>query len=406
MDNTYYEILEVDRNATKEVLHKQKINLLRKWHPDKLPADKQEEGTLMTQKINEAYDILSDDKKREIYDRFGKDGLDGNMHGHGGMPDFSEMFGGGGFPFEGFPFSHGHNRNRDVRPKKDVEIELTLEEYFNGKTINKTINRYDPCNDCCGTGYEDKKVHTCNDCKGEGIVNKHIRQGHQVFVIQEPCRKCNGTGTNGNGVKKCVKCKGNKITHNTHNLIHELKKGMKKTVVIVGEGDYFKSSRGDVVLHIKILPHHLFKVKDEYDLEITINITLEEALCGFSTSFTYLDGTTKYIDIHDIISNNEKKVIKDCGLPKSSYKNGDLYITFKVDIPDNLTNDQRNKIYYALTGKEFDPSQIHDIPVGVEPMLLRDPDPYETKTHDTETSDDDDNNPRHHRAQNVQCAQQ
>lgn len=407
MDNTYYEVLELDRNATKQDLIKQKRALSLKWHPDKLPAEKRDEGVAMMQKINEAYDILIDDEKRNIYDRFGKDGLNGNMGGGHGMPDFSDFFGGmGGM---GSHFHPGHGQ-REERPTKDIQVDLTLEELFNGKTIKETFVRCDPCVDCDGTGFEDKKTHVCDGCKGRRVVERRKQMGNNIFVMQEPCGKCNATGVSGNNAKKCQKCKGGKVIRNDYTINHELKKGTKKTVALVGEGDHIKGKRGDVVLHIKLLPHHLFKVVNEYDLEMIIDLTLEESLCGVTKSFEYLDGETKYIDINDIISNNEQKVINGLGLPKSkTYNSGNLYVKFKVDVPEHLSNECREQIYTALTGKPYDSKAMHNIPDGIEPMLLHNCNNDGKNNNDGpnvyDVEDSDEEN-HHHRQHGVQCAQQ
>ncbi len=400
MDRCYYEILEVSKNATKDELLKKKRELSRKYHPDKLPHEKKEEGTEMLKQINEAYDILNDDNKRETYDRFGKEGL----NGHGPNPfnfDPSEMF----------P-QHNHN-NIQIRPI-EINITITLEEVFSGKDILETTKRYSPCNDCESTGFEDKKTHNCDKCNGSGKTMEKIQMGHQIFMQQSRCHKCKGTGNFGNNIKKCKKCSGEKVILEKHQIKYKLEKGIMKDNVIniSGEGHHAmingKPKRGDIALIINIKEHSVFKITNKYNLSMDIELTLVESLCGIVKSFKFLDGNTKYIDITSPIRNGDKKMLSECGLPhmNSTYKVGDLHITFVVKFPDIIeTGECKKSIYLALVGNVDDYDKLHDVPDNQNVIELQD---INMDNHSGNTEDSDDEQHEHQRGgpQGVQCAQQ
>ena len=410
MDNSYYEILEVSRGASKDELRKKKIELSRKYHPDKLPDEKKEWGTEMIKKINEAYDILSDDEKRRMYDQFGKDGLNGQMpNGFNPFPGFGGM----PFPFAGNMFNQHFNQKRGEQvqiPPIRIQVDITLEDIFMGKEIKQVIQRSGPCTECDSTGYTDKKHHKCSACSGSGQQVEIKRMGHQQLFTQGNCSKCNGTGNLNELSKYCKKCNGKKVLEENYEIVHFMDKGLNKEggFAIKGNGNYVsvngKGKRGDIIIVLKILDHPLFKM-NKYNLEMTMDLQLVEALCGFTKSIKFLDGNNLFIDISDPINNGDVKVLKEHGLPyaQSTYKCGDLYIKFNVILPTVLVEECKKNIYLALTGQQYNYTTIHNLPEDVQPVMLLNSDSLPESDNNYE-EEDEGNGPQG--GQHVQCAQQ
>jgi DnaJ family protein A protein 2 len=416
-EESYYEILEVSKDASHEEIKKKRKELSIKYHPDKLPSDKQEWGTNKIQKINEAYNVLSDPEKRKIYDQYGKAGLDGN-------PGFNQH----GFDihdiFNGFGFMGKSSKAQKIPPIR-APINVTLEEIFNGKTTTCEIERLSLCKKCDGTGFTDKQSHKCNTCQGKKMVFHTIQLGPGMFQkTQMPCHVCKGSGNDLKSSSLCKDCDGESVKKEMYTVTVEIKPGSRNgdAIEIMGQGhelpqEQLKGKRGDVIIIINELPHSVFKRGISFNghikpanLLIEVELTLCEGLCGFSKEFKYLDGTTKYIDHYDIIKDGDLKIIRGLGLPyrNKPYSKGDLYVKFSLKYPQDseLSNDQKIKIYEILTKKKYDSSKIHKLPKGIEPVLLSGID--QSGHHGSYYDDDHDDHEGHNHGnvEHVQCAQQ
>lgn len=420
-NKTYYEILGVKKNATKDELLKAKRDLSKKYHPDKLPEKRREEGTKMLQQINEAYEVLSDEKKREMYDNFGKDGLNGNNQNAGKTP-----FGTGTFPFGqgkspfgpgvsfgpgGFSFGTNtgagyFNTQQSIRVKPlEININLTLEELYNGKEITETFKRANPCPDCDHTGFTDKKNHPCPKCKGDRQLNQKSPMCPQGMRV--PCDKCNAAGIFSDTVKKCPKCHGYKVIKEPFTVKHQIEKGNVNggCIEIEGDGNFASVNgtdlRGDIILVLNVADHPIFKVTRTHHLEMSMDLTLVEALCGCTKTFKFLDGNDCYVDIKETIGHGDIKVLNGYGMYHrgSAYSCGNMYIKFKVILP--IMNDVLTKnVYEALTGKKYDYNAVHNVPEDSKTLeLLNIADSAFDSVYDEDDYDDDMDG-------NVQCAQQ
>lgn len=416
-EESYYDILEVSKDASHEEIKKKRRELSIKYHPDKLPPEKKEWGTAMIQKINEAYNVLSDPEKKKIYDQFGKSGLDGTSgFNHPGF-DIHDIF-------NGFGFMGKSMKPQNIPPIR-TPINVTLEEIFSGKTTKCDIERLSLCKKCDGTGFKDKQHHKCKVCKGNKVVFHAIQIGPGMFQqTQGPCQECKGSGNDLKSSSLCSSCDGESVKKEMHTLTVEIKPGSRNgdAVEIVGEGhelpkEQLKGKRGDVIIIINEVPHTVFKRGISFNghmkpanLLIEMELTLCEGLCGFSKEFKYLDGTTKYIDHYSVVKDGDLKIIRGLGLPyrNKPYSRGDLYVKFNLKFPQDseLSNDQKIKIYEILTKQKYNSSIIHKLPKDIEPVLLSEPDHNE---HHSSYYDDDHNNDNHHGHENVehvQCAQQ
>lgn len=417
-EESYYDILEISKNASFEEIKKKRKELSMKYHPDKLPEDKRKWGESMIKKVNEAYEVLSDPEKRELYDKFGKNFQQFGMGGMDGMGGFNpeDIFGG---LFSGRQKQQRQQRHH-VEPIQ-IRIDVTLEDLFNGKVYTKEIERFTLCDNCDNTGFEDKQKHSCTNCNGNGNVMEMRKIGPGMLQqIRRQCDKCNGSGSYADNVKKCKKCNGHSVYKEKHTITINIEPGMCNgdCIEIVNEGHPFpkeiqskqnKQTRGNVNCIINEIPHKVFKrgiVFNEQmnpaNLSITIELELHEALCGFVKKFKHLDGSDVYIDNYDVIQDGNIKIIEHKGLPYrgNKFRSGNLFVKFKVTAPTKFSDTTRNKLYELLTGKKFNNSKVHKIPSENYPVELKSIENY----HDS--NDFDENNNNDNNQENVQCTTQ
>lgn len=399
MERSYYDVLGVSKNASANEIKKKYYSLAAKYHPDKLPENQKEYGEKMFKEISEAYDVLKDDEKRKMYDQFGKEGLQKGMGG----PDVNDFMGG----IFSQMFSHQPQRKEYAPPIQIIE-QVTLEDVYVGKKINKTFERYDICKSCNATGFEDKQNHKCTTCKGQGKTMQitQIKPG----VLQqsvEPCKACSGTGQDSSSnLKKCVKCIGKRVFLTKHTMEIEIPPGIRNEEVIeimnegheIPDGDKYLDkktgkmiTRGFLRIIIHEQDHKTFKrgvningVVNHADLLIELNISLAESLCGFTRTVHHLDGKDIFIAYDEIIQDNTLHRINGKGVPirQKPYIYGDLIVKFNIMYPDKLTEEQKNSIYSILTNNsrkiDYTPP-----PNSTQAVLL------EITSYDNNQSDDD-----------------
>ena len=372
-DTSYYDYLGVSKLASKSQIKKAYKKLAIKWHPDKNPNN-----TKMAEEkfkeISEAYQILSDDKKRSIYDKYGKDGLKNNgiqfdpsnindiLSGIFGGNFFNDnMFGGnvfGGSPFNSSFRSSNHNNENNLT----IRIDVTLEDIYRGTTIIKDIIRKNICQTCNGTGDRNCNTNKCNTCNGKGM-KIFIRQMGPGMIQQSvsPCNVCNGTGES-KPENKCLTCNGIKYTEEKYLLQFKLPKGSRnnKVIIIERKGNLGKNSkRGHLKIIINEMEHHQFKLcadsmgrPMQHSLCLPLEISLVEALCGFQKPIRHLDGNIMVINSQNIINDNTTMVIEGKGLPYlNNNKYGDIYVKYTVKFPSTIKN--KEKLWKLLSNDDF-----------------------------------------------------
>ncbi len=272
----YYEILEIERTNDKEVIKKAYRKLALKYHPDRNPDDKSAEERF--KQINEAYEILSDDEKRQIYDRYGKDGLErqgkgfsGDFSGFGSI--FEDLFG------QAFGFGGGR-RARAEQEKYDLDflmrLDLSFKEAVFGCKKSISIVYKTPCNECNGSGSADKQSTTCPDCKGKGQV--FIQQGFMAFG--QTCPRCQGSGnviTN-----PCKACKGEGFSTKNEEVEISVPAGVdnEMRLRISGKGNQAKSgARGDLYLVLYVQEDKHF-IRNGNDVYIEVPVFFTQILLG------------------------------------------------------------------------------------------------------------------------------
>jgi DnaJ homolog subfamily A member 2 len=316
-------------------------------HPDKVPEEQREESELKFKAVSQAYEILHDEEKRHLYDTHGMAAFDpargGGMGGGVDLDDIlAQMFGmGGGMP-PGFGGESGPKRPRRGRDEEQ-KYEVTLEELYKGKTVKFASTKNIICTHCKGTGgKKDAKPQTCERCKGNGIT-VGLRSVGPGLVTQERvvCDTCSGTGKIFKEKDKCKKCKGKRTTSEKKVLEIYIPRGAREgeRIVLEGEADQVPDQTpGDIVFTLVEEDHEMFQRAGD-DLSAELNISLSEALTGFSrVVLKHLDGR----GIH--LNHPQGKVLKPGqilkiageGMPlKKSDLKGDLYLVVKIEFPED-----------------------------------------------------------------------
>ena len=238
VDNSkFYEILGVDKKADFNTIKKAYFKLARTHHPDR-GGDKDK-----FQEIQGAYEVLSDKEKRELYDKYGEDGI--------------KEGGGGGHPGDLFSNLFGNPRERGpTGPKKGKPVmhplKCTLEEIYNGKTTKIAVNRERICAKCEGRGGKEGAVQKCTTCRGRGIVTRMTQLGPGMYSqSQGPCDDCRGKGEVIDEANKCQTCKGKKVIKEKKILDAQVDKGAPNNCQYTfhGEADEYPGAEpGDVVI--------------------------------------------------------------------------------------------------------------------------------------------------------------
>lgn len=334
----YYEVLGVSKNASADELKKAYRKAAIKNHPDK-GGDPEK-----FKELAQAYDVLSDPEKREIYDQYGEDaikeGMGGGGDGHSPF-DIFESFFGGASPFGGGGSSRGGRRQRRgedlVHPLK-----VSLEELYNGTSKKLSLSRNVLCSKCKGTGSKSGSSVKCAGCQGSGmkISVRQLGPG-MIQQMQQVCPDCKGSGETISEKDKCSHCQGEKVVQEKKVLEVHAEKGMKhgQKITFTGEADEAPDTiTGDIVFVLQLKDHAKFKRKGD-DLFVEHTLTLSEALCGYQFILTQLDGRQLLIKSvpSEIVKPGQFKAINDEGMPiyQRPFMKGKLYIHFSVDFPES-----------------------------------------------------------------------
>ena len=345
----YYEILGVSKDASEAEIKKAYRKLAMKHHPDK--GGDQEKF----KEISEAYAVLSDPQKKQMYDMYG----DAGFHQQFSQEDifrhfnFEDIFREFGFTFGGDIFSDifggsfsmgGRRRGRRLERGADLEtyLEIDLEEAAKGVKKKIEIRHAVKCAKCNGQGGSGKE--TCPTCNGRGMVQHTRNLGGMRFVSTSTCPKCYGKGTI---IKnKCSTCDGTGRDRKTEKITVEIPAGIfnNATLRLQGQGDYAKDISGDLYVHIRVKPHELFK-RDNSDLILEVPISFGQAALGDEIEFpTLLDGKVT-LKIPKGTQSHETFIIKGKGMPHLHGKgNGDLIIKTIVYTPTKLNNEQKKAL--------------------------------------------------------------
>ncbi|KAA8515878.1 hypothetical protein F0562_019057 [Nyssa sinensis] len=334
-DNSkYYGILGVSKSASQDELKKAYKKAAIKNHPDK-GGDPEK-----FKELAQAYEVLSDPDKREIYDQYGEDALKEGMGGgdasHSPFDIFESFFGGGAF-------GGGGSSRRRKKQGEDVihTLKVSLEDLYNGTTKKLSLSRNVLCPKCKGKGSKSGTTGRCYGCQGSGmkISTRQIGPG-MIQQMQHVCPECRGSGEVISERDKCPQCKGNKVSQEKKVLEVHVEKGMQhgQKITFQGEADEAPDTiTGDIVFVLQQKEHPRFKRKFD-DLYVEHTLTLTEALCGFQFALTHLDNRQLLIKSNpgEVIKPDQYKAINDEGMPhhQRPFMRGRLFIHFNLEFSD------------------------------------------------------------------------
>jgi molecular chaperone DnaJ len=361
----YYEVLGVQKNATKDDIKKAYRKLAIQHHPDKNPGHKTAEAKF--KEATEAYDVLADDQKKQAYDQFGFAGVEGMG---GSTPhDFSQVFRGFEDIFGDFSgifdtIFGGQSRRGHGGPRQGAnlryDIEIPFKDAVFGTKVEIQYSRNDACPVCKGSGAANgagRKV--CPTCKGTG----QIRQSSGFFSMASPCPSCGGQGEIIE--KPCPECGGAGTQKKRQKIMVTVPPGVEngKRVVISRQGDAGPAGgpAGDLYVFIRVKPHEFFERQDE-DLYCAIPISVTQASLGAEIQVSTLDGKTIKVKVPAGIQNGKMLRIRDEGVPYSG-RRGNLYIKLMIQIPEKLSRRGR-ELMEELARVEGENSSPRPIPLS------------------------------------------
>lgn len=359
MAKDYYKILGIDKKAPKEEIKKAFHKLAHKYHPDKTGGDE-----VKFKEINEAYQILSNDKKRAEYDMYGNvfQGGSGAGPSSGGFNqadwgdfDFSNFTGanGSGFEFDlGDVFNEffggGSNRSTGRRQRRgrdiSVDIQISFAESIFGTDRKILINKIGECDHCKGSGAEPgSATKECATCAGKGKIHETRRSFVGSFSTVRECSTCWGTGHVPE--KLCPTCQGDSVLKKSEEIKIKVPSGIQdgEMIRLTGKGEAVAGGlAGDLYIKVHVEKHATFR-REGSDLMMNLNIKLTEALLGTEYKIDTLDGPLK-LKIPEGISYGETLRVKGKGVPTSGGRRGDLLVKIIINTPKKLSRAARQKI--------------------------------------------------------------
>lgn len=365
MAKNYYELLGVTKTVSDEELKSAYRKLARQYHPDHNPDD--ETAANKFKEINEAYETLSDPQKRAEYDAVQAGGGAGPGAGAGGFGGAGGQRGSGSF-FDEFVNMFGNEHGGAGGQSGNggdisLNVTLTFEEAAYGTQKEITVNRFEPCAVCRGTGAKNgTQFVKCTNCGGTGKVRYAQETPFGRVVSMKPCNACAGSGRI---VKEpCTACAGRGSLRKNSNLRITFPPGVESNQImtISGEGERTRSGSkaGNLILTISVLPHKLFKRKG-LDLLVDIPVAFTQALLGDKVLVPTLKGNKIAFMLPEGAQSGMTFKLKEQGLenPKKQLK-GDLLVTIDIELPKNLSKDQRQKIkelHENLKPEQYDKSR-------------------------------------------------
>ena len=348
MSADYYQVLGVDKKASKDDVKKAFRTLAHKYHPDKKGGDEKK-----FKEISEAYAVLSDDKKRAEYDAYGRvfqgGGGGAEQGGFGGF-DFSQFggFGGQGFEvniddlFGGFADIFGGGQRSGQKRGRDIsiDIELTFKESVFGVERRVLLTKDSVCGHCTGTGGEPgTKTKTCPTCNGKGQIVESQRSPFGTFNVSRVCDTCHGKKTVPE--KPCTTCHGSGVTRKEEEVVINVPAGIDNGAVMrhSGMGEAVTGGKtGDLYIKVHVAADKHFQ-KEGTTIITELSIKITDALLGADYTVETVDGPTT-VTVPPLRTTDEILRLKNKGVPHGTGgKRGDMLIKIKVELPHKLSRD-------------------------------------------------------------------
>ncbi len=351
----YYEVLGVDKKATDAEIKSAYRKKAKKYHPDLNPGDAEAEKNF--KEVNEAYEVLSDNDKKQRYDTYGHAGVDPNFGAGGGgwsggfggagvdLNDIFESFFGGGFG--------GGARGRRADPNAprrggDIHVGLNISfmEAAHGCTKTVSYTRQETCPDCGGSGAKKgTSASTCPDCNGTGYVTEMQRTPFGVMQNQRVCPHCGGKGKVISD--PCNKCKGNGRVQVTVKKEVNIPAGIDddQSLALRGQGDAGLNGggAGDAIVVVTVRPDPVL-TRRNYDVFVDVPITYSQAVLGAEIIVPTIDGKVRY-EIPEGTQSGTRFRLRSKGIKYLNGRGrGDQYVTVNVEIPKKITREQKKAL--------------------------------------------------------------
>jgi molecular chaperone DnaJ len=359
MNKDYYNILGVNKSASKEDIKKAFYKLAHKYHPDK-----KEGNEAKFKQVNEAYQVLSDDGKRSKYDQYGS-GFENAQQGYGG----GAQGGFGGFDTSGFSggfqngsadfdfgnlndifsdfFGGGMGREeRETKRGRDIstEVQISFSDSIFGTNRKILITKTSNCLTCHGSGAKTgSPMTTCKTCNGQGKIRESKRTIFGNIANTKICEVCGGEGEVPKEI--CETCRGKGVLRREEEVSIVIPAGIRdgEMIRMTGYGEAIsKGTTGDLYIKINVASHGIFK-REGNDLVMNLNLKLSEALLGVEYPIQTLDGEIK-VTIPEGVTINEILRVRGKGVPVSKNKRGDLLIKLNIKLPGRLSRKSREII--------------------------------------------------------------
>ena len=360
----YYEVLGVAKDASAEEIKKAYRKITKENHPDLHPGDKACEERF--KEANEAYEVLSDDEKRQRYDQYGHAAFDPNAGygagGFSGFGGFDDIFGGGGFGDIFSSIFGGATRQNPNAPQRGdnvrAQVNISFEEAAFGCDKEITYARIEQCPDCKGSGCAPgTTAEVCPDCKGTGSVRTTQRTPFGMAQSMGPCQKCRGTGKIIH--QPCKTCRGLGSIRRQHKMTVKIPAGIDDGQSIsragYGNAGINGGPAGDLLISVIVRPHAIFE-REGTNIYMEQEISFTQAALGAELELPTLDGKVKYT-IPEGTQPGTTFRLRGKGVPylRSPGTRGDQFVTVKVGVPKGLNANQKELLrQYAASMGETD----------------------------------------------------
>jgi DnaJ-class molecular chaperone len=337
MNKSYYDRLEISPNASEDEIKKAYHKKALKYHPDK---NKDLDAQEIFQKISQAHEVLSDPTKREIYDKYGEEGLRDDVSG---VDPFSDLI-------------RQMNKGMHKIPTMQFVHTVTLEEIFMKQTTKAKIPLNGKCINCNSTGFSDKKIHLCTCCRGSGYTIQVINHGSTRIQTQSLCKSCNGKkiDTQGNKSLKCQLCQGLGSIQTLEEIEFDIPKNILKESSghITGKNYIHNGIRIDIIINIKfsLLPN--YSLSSDKKLVYTQKINFSESICGFIKKIYHPLSKNIYItcDPGHVIHSKQIYILDGLGFPEK-YKIAPMYLLFNITYPETIIIPKKTLLSFSNLAK-------------------------------------------------------
>jgi molecular chaperone DnaJ len=354
MKKDYYEVLGVQKSATADEIKKSYRSLAKKYHPD-MNLDNKQEAEAKFKEISEAYEVLMDPQKRQLYDQHGHEGVSQTFRGGGfswddfhHFDDLQDILGNifGGSVFGDIFGGRAQRTSEKSRRGGDIHVILTvsLEDIVKGAKKKFAIDRYEACHDCGGHGGHDLK--TCPQCNGAGRVRTQSRSIFGTFMSVSTCPQCNGKGRVPQ--KPCTTCGTIGRMKHSRKIEISVPQGIAhgQYIVLRGEGHFGLGGKGNVIVEFEEKPHPYYERRG-YDLYIRMLVPYSTLINGGSIKIPGLNGKDEKVKVPKGSSAPEIVRSRGRGMPRPGGGHGDLYVELDL-LPLNKRGKEVSKILEDL----------------------------------------------------------